>query len=121
MSPTETAAAVVRAVSKASGGMSPTETAAAVVRAVSKASGVDCGSIIGKRRVKAMAQARWACWLAMRERGHTFQEIGTIFLDREHSTVVKGVQSAIRLRRKSSAYDAICNAANALKQPFEMR
>lgn len=101
--------------------MSPIETAAAVVRAVSAASGVDCVSIIGNRRESAIAQARWACWLAMRERGHTFQEIAIIFMDRHHSTIVKGVQSARRHRRESPSYAVICDAAGMSHHPVEVR
>ena len=97
--------------------MTSLELAAKLVSAASKLSGVSCAGIIGDRRTRGLPAARWACWVAMRHHGCTFQEIGTIFMDRCHSTIMHGVTRANRLRAKSQAYDQICENLIILTKP----
>ena len=92
--------------------MTPTEQAAIIVRRVSRASGLPSIQIIGKRRSRGLPAARWACWLAMRECGHTFQVISEIFYAPDHSAIIKGVKRAMRLRESCPEYAAICAAGN---------
>lgn len=64
-----------------------------VVTAASEVFGINRDDIMSGSRVGPIVMARKAAYLAARMEGHSFPEIGRI-MDREHSTVKHGVNSA---------------------------
>lgn len=60
--------------------------------------------------------ARWAVMLALRGQGMSYPQIGRI-VDRDHTTVIYGVQRARTLRSRDASFIALLERMGALGSP----
>lgn len=65
------------------------------LRAVCARYFVSLEEVLGRSRMKAIAQARRGCFAAMRVRGLSLPDIGRL-LDRDHTTVLAGIRTPER-------------------------
>jgi len=83
---------------------------ASMIRAASIHTGLSVEQIKAPGRVSAASEARWACYIVMRESGMTFIEIGAVF-GRHYSTVIKGLQEAARHHgKRENSFRQLCEA-----------
>lgn len=59
--------------------------------------------LLGDYRFRFVARARQALYLALRRRGWSYHRIGQL-LNRDHSTVMYGVQIALEIERRDPEY-----------------
>ena len=71
--------------------MTTAELAVSLIRAAARHSGASPRLIISKDRSTPTVEARWACWLVMRDHGLTVAEIGSAF-SRDHTSVCHGLE-----------------------------
>jgi len=64
-----------------------------LIESAASFAGIDPISILGKSRTRVACEARWACFIILRKRGHTFCDIGRMF-GRDHGTVIHGLSMA---------------------------
>jgi chromosomal replication initiation ATPase DnaA len=86
--------------------MNPTKLAASLLKAAMRHTGLSCAAILGKRRPVALCEARWACWVILRDHKMTFSEIGRLF-NRDHRAVMHGVKMA-RKRMIEPGFARLC-------------
>jgi chromosomal replication initiator protein len=78
--------------------------AAASARASAQVFGVQVADILGRRRTRNVARARFAAtWIARRRSGLSYPVLGRI-LGRDHSSVIHACQRAVRLFRADAAF-----------------
>lgn len=73
---------------------------------------VPARDILSRRRIKPIAQARFALYAALRQRGWSYPRIG-MFIGRDHATVIHGVRKAEWLMERYPSYDAKIKALAA--------
>lgn len=65
---------------------------------------VPAADIMSRRRIKPIAQARFALYAALRQRGWSYPRIG-MFIGRDHATVLHGVRKAEWLMERHRSYE----------------
>lgn len=71
-----------------------------IVQTVSALNGISEEDVVGRSRVRVVAQTRQEIAAQLREGGFTYKEIGALLGGRDHSTMVHGVRRAL-FRRES--------------------
>lgn len=73
--------------------------------------------IVGEATAKEYMRPRLAVYWAAREvLGYTYPQIGRI-LNRDHTTVMSGYRTALRLRETDAAFKAMSDAVGAARMP----
>jgi len=93
-----------------------------LVSAAADHAGLDPCEIVSKSRAVPLCEARWACWLVMRERGLTLNEIGRPFA-RNHGSVLHGLKSARKNHgARDSEFRKLCEfVAESMNQTTETK
>ncbi len=86
------------------------EQTASMIRAASIHTGLSVETITGPLRTSEATEARWACYVAMREAGMTLASIGAAF-KRGHDTVIHGLNQAERDHgNRTNSFRQLCGA-----------
>lgn len=94
-----------------------------VVAIAAKLSGLSIDRINGPRRDSVTCRVRFACFLIAREAGHSYPLIGRMIGDRDHSTVINGVEQAKARCAREPEYAAFVNELRSLARrsaPFSV-
>jgi chromosomal replication initiation ATPase DnaA len=71
--------------------------------------GCSVKEILSHRRESSIVRVRWACYLALINRGKSYPQAGLI-MNRDHTTIIHGVKKARELIENDESFRAIVDA-----------
>jgi len=72
-----------------------------IIERAAKVSGYTVDALRGPSRLRSICMVRWAVMAVLRARGLSLATIGRL-MNRDHTTVISGLERADRLRRDAS-------------------
>lgn len=81
------------------------------LRQAASQNGCSVKEILSQRRESHIVRVRWACYLALINRGKSYPQAGLI-MNRDHTTIIHGVKKARELIETDASFRAIVDALN---------